>query len=164
LHRDEIPMTSAEIRAAVADYARGLDSELAVLNRLDASSRVQLEATRSQDLIEVVRVSAEREETMRALNDIEKGLAPVRAQIGRHLELARASTGFPALSAAHRRAEALITTIVARDHETIVLLKDTDCARRLAAHAIETGEATLAAYRKVIAPTLSSAGLVSRRG
>jgi hypothetical protein len=128
-------MTSAEIRAAVADYARGLDSELAVLNRLDASSRVQLEATRSQDLIEVVRASAEREETMRALNDIEKGLAPVRAQIGRHLELARASTGFPALSAAHRRA-----------------------------HAIETGEATLAAYRKVIAPTLSSAGLVSRRG
>ena len=43
-------------------------------------------------------------------------------------------------------------------------LKNAEQARHLAAQTLEQGESTLAAYRRVVKPTLASATLVNRRG
>jgi hypothetical protein len=43
-------------------------------------------------------------------------------------------------------------------------LREAEIARRFAAQAIEAGENTLAAYRRVVAPPLASASLLNKRG
>lgn len=153
-----------ELNVALSDYAEGLESELSVLDRLDVLSRAQHQAALSADVAQLARASSERHDAERAIGEIEGRIARLRPLIARNLGAARSCRGFAALAAAHRRAEALIAGIVERDRQTVVLLLDADRVRRQAAQAIETGEATLAAYRKVIAPPPSSAGLVSRRG
>ena len=58
----------------------------------------------------------------------------------------------------------MVAKILGEDRTTLDALADAERARRLAAQTIEAGEATLAAYRRVILPSPGSAGLVSRRG
>jgi hypothetical protein len=43
-------------------------------------------------------------------------------------------------------------------------LRDAEAARRFAAQAIDAGETTLAAYRRVVAPPPASAAIVDERG
>jgi hypothetical protein len=50
------------------------------------------------------------------------------------------------------------------DEGSLEALKEAELARRVAAQALEQGESTLAAYRRVVTPTLKSATLVNRRG
>jgi len=53
---------------------------------------------------------------------------------------------------------------VAVDQDSVQALKNAEQARHIAAQALEQGESTLAAYRRVVTPTLASATLVNRRG
>ena len=47
---------------------------------------------------------------------------------------------------------------------TLAELKSAEIARRTSAQTVETGEATLAAYRRVLTPALGSSGLINRHG
>lgn len=53
--------------------------------------------------------------------------------------------------------------ILGADEQTVRALRDANLARRAAAQVLEQGEATLAAYRRVVTPS-SSPTLVSFRG
>jgi hypothetical protein len=46
----------------------------------------------------------------------------------------------------------------------LAALRDAEQARRFAAQAVERGESTLAAYRRVVAPRQEGARIVNRRG
>ena len=50
------------------------------------------------------------------------------------------------------------------DQESLEALKEAERARRFVARALEQGESTLAAYRRVVSPTLTGATLVNRKG
>jgi hypothetical protein len=58
----------------------------------------------------------------------------------------------------------VIASILATDKDSMKALADAELARRAAVSSLERGETTLAAYRKVIAPPVSGASLVDRRG
>ena len=61
-------------------------------------------------------------------------------------------------------AAALVSRIISADQETMAALREAEVARREATQAIEAGETTLNAYRRVINPSLSVPSLVDRRG
>jgi hypothetical protein len=50
------------------------------------------------------------------------------------------------------------------DRESLESLKRPRLARSFAARTLEQGETTLAAYRRVVAPHVSGAALVNRKG
>jgi hypothetical protein len=64
----------------------------------------------------------------------------------------------------HREAAALANAILAADRHSVEALHEAEHARRAAAQALEQGESTLAAYRRVVSPPLSSPALVNKRG
>ena len=63
-----------------------------------------------------------------------------------------------------QQAAALVARILATDEESIQALADAELARRAAVASLEQGETTLAAYRRVLSPTLAQASLLDRRG
>jgi flagellar biosynthesis/type III secretory pathway chaperone len=71
---------------------------------------------------------------------------------------------FPEVLKRHRIAGELVARILESDRELLQQLQAAEEDRRQAAHAIETGEVTLNAYRRVLAPAVSSVGLINRRG
>jgi len=157
-------VTHADLRAALAEYRQGLDAELGLLHQLTGLASDQHLASDGDDYPALAAVSERRDDLMRALLAIEAQLRPVRARIARHAEQARHVDGFSEIARLHREAEALVTKILTSDRSTLDALQAAERARRVASQAIEAGEATLAAYRKVIAPPLAPAGLVSRHG
>jgi hypothetical protein len=89
---------------------------------------------------------------------------PLRDTIAQRIEDARRLPGFDALVRLHREAEGLVTAIQLADRTVLHDLETAGVARREALLALETGEATLAAYRKVLAPTPGSATIVDQHG
>jgi hypothetical protein len=101
---------------------------------------------------------------MAGLVAVEHDIKPVRLQLWSERARASRLAGFDELIALHRKAGELVARIMSSDAATMEGLREAELARRFAAQTIETGEATLAAYRKVISPPLPSAALFGRRG
>ena len=95
---------------------------------------------------------------------VEAGLREVRATLSEHRVAALAVPGFRELLDLHREAAQLVNEILSTDKESLAALADAELARRSAVAGIERGETTLAAYRRVLAPPVASAGLLNRRG
>lgn len=157
-------MTHPDLRAALAEYRQGLDAELGLLTQLTALAGEQHRASGGDDYPGLAASSERRDALMRALLQIEAQLRPVRGLIASRAEEARSVAGFEDVVRLHREAEDLVAGILTSDRSTLEALHVAEQARRTASQAIEAGEATLAAYRKVIAPPLAPAGLVSRHG
>jgi hypothetical protein len=157
-------VTIPDLRTALAEYRQGLDAELGLLAQLTALARDQHHATDGNDYPALTAVSERRDDLMRALLEVESQLRPVRATIASQADAARQVEGFDEIVRLHREAEGLVAGILTSDRSTLEALHAAEQARRAASQVIEAGEATLAAYRKVIAPPLAPAGLVSRHG
>ncbi len=149
---------------ALAAYAAGLDSELALLRQVEALAAEQHDRITGSAFEEVASIADRRATLMADLAELERQLHPVRAQIVGNLPAARAAAGFGAASARHRTAEALVARIMAADRALVDQLQAALADRRELAHVLEAGGATLAAYRRVIAPGVGSASLVDRLG
>ncbi len=78
--------------------------------------------------------------------------------------MARRFEVFAEVLSRHRQAGDLVARILESDRELLKELQAAEQARRQAAAAIETGEVTLNAYRRVLSPSVSSVGLINRRG
>jgi hypothetical protein len=152
------------LAAAIVAYATGLDAELDLLDRLERLSGRQREATVAHDVDAVAACSDERGQIIAALLAVEEDIKPWRALLARHSAEAAHLPGFDALVARHHQAARRVAAIIDADSTTLSALRDAEAARRAAAHAIEQGEATLAAYRRIIAPAPSSAAIVDERG
>ena len=157
-------MSAADIRQLVVAYRPGLEAEMTVLRQLQRLALAQAEATDANDLERLVTVADERERLMAALVEIEHELRPIRRRLADQLDQAADVEGFRDVVDLHRAAADLVSTILRSDQETVRALKDAEVARRFLAQTLETGETTLAAYRRVLAPRLAGSALLNRRG
>jgi hypothetical protein len=157
-------VTRDELAAALPGYTAGIEAELSLLRQLLQLAHAQHDASRTRDLGDINRTGDERERIMAALVNLEHELKPVRLAIAAQKELAETIEGFGAITDLHRTAATVVSDILQADRNTLNELRTAELARRTSAQAVETGEATLAAYRRVLTPVIGSAGLVNRRG
>ena len=98
------------------------------------------------------------------LTAVEQQMQPMRQQITTHLAAARQLPDFAGVADRHRRAAEAVARVIAMDDESLQILQRADADRRTAAQSLETGEATLAAYRRILQQPAPSAGLFNQRG
>ena len=101
---------------------------------------------------------------MASLVTVEHGLKPIRLVLAEARDVLADVLEFQEVTALHRTATRLVSAILSSDQRSLCALKEAEVARRFAARTIEQGENTLAAYRRVVAPPLTNATLVNRRG
>jgi hypothetical protein len=157
-------MTFDELPQLVAHYRAGLEAEMVLLHRLESLAAQQRETSEVGDLDALAVVSDQRDRVMAGLVRIEHELKPVRMQLLEHRSALDEIRDFKDVAALHQSAASLIERIVSDDRGSLEALKKAEQARRFEAQAIEHGESTLAAYRRVVAPPLSGASLVNRKG
>jgi hypothetical protein len=156
-------VTDSELMALVEHYRAGLDAEIALLRRLQALSLQQRQAMQDAQFARLSDIVDERDGVMATLVTIEHDLKITR----RHLLEARdrldGSPEFTEVVALHRTAAGIVAEILAIDRHSLDALKEAEVTRRLAAQALEQGESTLAAYRRVVKPS-PKPSLLDRRG
>jgi hypothetical protein len=157
-------MTRESLDATLASYGAGLEAELSLLRQLELLATRQHQASTSDDLELAARISDERARLMSGLLTVENEVRPLRPILAEHRLQAETLPAFSAVVALHRTASRLVNTILSADEETLAILKDASAARKAALQALESGEQTLTAYRRVIAPPMTSPALVDRRG
>jgi hypothetical protein len=155
---------TADLATALADYRTGMDAELQVLAQLESIAIRQHALPHPPPAEVLTSLGLERERHLTALTGLEQQLQPLRALVAAHLELARTLPGFTGVAERHRRAGEYVATIMRLDGESLQALQRADQERRAAAHDLEAGEATLAAYRRVLQQPQPSAGLFNERG
>jgi hypothetical protein len=157
-------VTDHALSQALATYSAGLDAETGLLEQLHALSIGQQDGVLATDLTALTLVSDERERILASLVTLEHGLRPLRETIAANHQRARLLPGFSSVADRHRRAAELVERIMTSDAQTVEALRHAETARRFVAQTIEAGENTLAAYRRVVAPTLTNASLLDKRG
>jgi hypothetical protein len=157
-------VTPHELTPLVEQYRAGLDAELMLLHRLQAIAVDQRRASETGSVTEMQGTIDNRDRVMATLVTVEHELKGVRLQLLKYREYLADLPAFQEIVALHRQAADLVADIVAVDEDSVQALRNAEQARHLAAQALEQGESTLAAYRRVVAPTLASATLVNRRG
>lgn len=153
-----------DLLALVEQYRAGLEAELALLHRLERVAIRQRDASHNGDLEQLRLVTDERDQLMASIVTIEHEMKPIRLTLLERRDDLTASDEYQELAALHKNAAAMVSTIVASDQESLSALKDAELARRFAQRALEQGETTLAAYRRVVAPPLAGATIVNRKG
>jgi hypothetical protein len=156
-------MAESRLAALVDQYRAGLEAEIVILRRLEQTAARQRQATTAQDLTALHRAADDRDGLMAALVNIEGQLREVRQTLSASRDEARHQPGYSDAVALHSEAIALVSRILRTDGESLDALAAAELARRDAARAVEQGETTLAAYRRVMT-TLPGATLVDRRG
>ena len=157
-------MTDTDLTTAIATYRVGLDAEITLLTQVERVSMEQREATAARDLARLGGIAEERERLLASLVAIEQEVRPIRQLLSTHRTRAARLKGFAEVVARHRRAERLVTQITSADAATLDVLRQAEQARRFAGRTLARGEATLAAYRRVVAPPPDGAALFSQRG
>jgi hypothetical protein len=155
---------TADLTTVLADYRTGLDAELQLLSQLDALASRQRALPHPPEAEALASIGVERERHLGALLALEQQLLPLRQAIASRLTEARALPGFDGVAERHRRAGEIVTRIMALDSESLQALQRADQDRRAAAQSLEAGEATLAAYRRILQQQQPSAGLFTQRG
>jgi hypothetical protein len=156
-------MSESPLVALIEQYRAGLEAEIAILRRLEETAGRQQEASTSGDLNALHRAADDRDGFMAALVNIVGQLRVVRQILSRARDEARHLPGYTEAVRLHREAIALVSGILKTDGESLNALAAAELARRDAARAMEQGETTLAAYRRVMT-ALPGATLVDRRG
>ena len=154
----------ADLHALLAEYRAGLDAELALLRQLDALSIRNRTAADAGDIATLHDVHSARDRVMSGLVAVEHDVAPLRARLSEHRDLLSQTIEFQEVAALHREATRMVNRIIASDRESMAALEDAELARRAAASAMEKGETTLQAYRRVIAPVAANASIVNKHG
>ena len=147
----------------LAEYRAGLDAELALLRQLDALSARHAAAVASGNIGSLRDVHNARDGVMRNLVSVEHELVPLRAAIAAARGEMAHLRDFQHVVELHAEAAAMVNRIIASDQQSMTALEEAEMARRSAAMAMEKGETTLQAYRRVITPPVNSS-LVNRRG
>lgn len=157
-------MTGQALAALVAQYQAGLDAELTLLTRLEAIAGRQHHAGAANDLDSFHLAADERDRVMEGLLAVEHGLIPIRKTIMEHRSALAGAPAFESVAALHRHTAQRVAAIVAGDDRTLESFRRAERARRSAMQALDQGEQTLAAYRRVVAPAPEVSALISRKG
>jgi hypothetical protein len=149
---------------ALDAYAAGLDQVLLLLRQVDALAQAQRAAFARGELVDLAGFAARRAELMHKLSAEEARIAPWRARMQANQAVARRLPAFALAESRSREATRLIAELIDHDRAFLSDLEVTLEDRRREAHDLDTGGATLAAYRRVVAPSRESAGLFDSRG
>jgi len=155
---------NADLESVLADYRTGLDAELSLLAQIEAVATRQHALSHPTDPDVLTALALERERHLAALAALEQQVQPLRQQIADNVGRARQQPGFAGIADRHRRASDIVTSIMRLDESSLDVLRRADADRRAAAQSLETGEATLAAYRRILQQPQPSAGLFTQRG
>jgi hypothetical protein len=150
--------------AALAAYTAGLESEIACLQQVEALAQEQRDAWGRNDLLPLGPLATKRAALMHDLAAIEARVAPLRARLLVEPIRVRQRPGFEAADARTRETQAIITRLMTADRGFLADLRQTVETRRREAHDLDTGGATLAAYKRVVFPAVHSAGLLDSIG
>ena len=157
-------MTPDQLRAIVTQYRAGLEAEMALLHQLELLAARQRDLSQKGEMTDMPQMVDSRERVMANLVTIEHELKPLRALLAEHRTALESLPDYKELTDHHRDAAALVESILSNDQQSMEALREAEEARRFAAKSVEQGESTLAAYRRVIAPPLTGATLVNKRG
>jgi hypothetical protein len=156
-------MTEDDLRHLLVEYCAGVEAELSLLRQLRRLALEQHDGSVNPDFDRFTRIADERDRLLAGLMQIEHEIRPMREALLGHDGQVADLPQFETLRTLHRSAGELVGTIIGSDQSTLQALRQAETARRAAAQALEAGEATLAAYRRVIAPALAGAPLVDRK-
>lgn len=157
-------MTEEDLRHQLATYGPGLEAEVALLRQLTSLAAAQRDALEANDTGLLERITRERDCGMVALVTIEHTLRPIRHELAAHRDIVSGLEGFADIAALHRVAAELVANIAHADDTTLAALRAAELARRFAAETLAVAGSTIAAYRRVVAPPVTGAGLVDRHG
>ncbi len=157
-------MTEDALLALVAQYRAGIEAEIALLHQLGGIARRQHALAESKALDEIPDLVDRRNRVMASLVAVEHEMKPVRGALVADRDALVRLPAYDGLATLHQEASSLVTGILSADKGSLSALRDAEEARRFASRAIEQGESTLAAYRRVVAPPLEGATLVNRKG
>lgn len=157
-------MSDQELAHLLEQYRAGLEAQIALLRQLDAVAARQRDVSEARDFERLAVASDERDRLTRSLVAIEQGLTQVRETLRRFQREVVTFDVFKQVTTLKQTAADLVARILATDRESMKSLADAELARRMALASLERGENTLAAYRKILTPPVSTAGLLSRRG
>ena len=153
----------SEALRLITEYRAGLEAEISLLRHLATLAAREREVTSAERLDPLEDLVDARDQVMAALVSLEATLRPVRLAL-RDLRDPVYEIELRELAALHREAAGLAEEILAADAHSLSALREAEMARRFAAEALEKGETTLAAYRRIVMPEVASATLVNRRG
>jgi hypothetical protein len=145
-------------------YTAGLDTAIVLLRQVEALAGEQRDAWTRNDLSPLAALATRRAALMHDLAAVEARLEPMRDRLVTDLVRTRRSARYAAADARGQEAKALVQRLMAADRSFLIDLETTLVARRREAHDLDTGGATLAAYKRVVAPTVASAGLFDSLG
>lgn len=157
-------LTRDEIARLIEQYRAGLEAEIAILHQLADLAARQREHSRAAEFAALEHAADARDALMRSLVRLEEDMRDVRHLLMDQRDVASRIPGFDSVAALHREAAGMVNDILKTDQQSIGALADAELARRSAVASLERGENTLAAYRRVLAPPVTSAALVDRRG
>ncbi len=157
-------MTPDRLPQLVAQYRAGLEAEMTLLRRLESLAAEQRRASEAGDMDALSAATDHRDTVMAGLVRIEHELKPVRKVLHENRRTLEPLAEFRNVKTLHTTAAALIDRVVNEDRNSLDALKQAERARRFAAQALEQGESTLAAYRRVVAPEVPGASLLNRKG
>ena len=157
-------MNQQELADALQQYRTGLDTAVSLLRRLASVASRQREGTTSRNFERLAAEADTRDELTRALVAIEPSLREVKAILAKDPGAVSRLPGYTEVAALKQMASDLVAVILKTDEESMHALADAELARRAAVASLECGEATLAAYRRVLNPPLAGASLLNLRG
>ena len=157
-------MNPHELPQYVAQYRAGLEAEMTLLHRLEWLAGRQRETSEQGNLEALAVVTDQRDRVMAGLVTIEHELKPIRMALLEFRKSLDDVEEFQNVATLHRQAAELVERIVTSDRVSLDALKQAELARRFAAQSLGQGESTLAAYRRVVAPPISGANLVNKKG
>lgn len=147
----------------IEEYRAGLDAEVVLLHRLESVAALQRDAAAAGDFDAMRTASDERDRLMAALVTVEAPLSDIRRTLAGRRQAAESIPAYADARRQHAQAVEIVERVRAMDDLSVEALADGDRARREEARAAEQGEATLAAYRRVMT-AIPGATLVDRRG
>jgi hypothetical protein len=148
----------------VLAYTAGLDAEIALLHQVEALAGEQRAVWARDELLPLGPLATRRAALMHELAAVEGRIAPLRDRLRGDLERAMRTPGYGAAETRREEARTLAHRLLAADRKLLTDLETLVASRRQEAHDLDTGNATLAAYRRVVVPTVDSAGLFDQRG
>lgn len=154
---------SADLDTLIEQYRAGLEAEIRLLLGLEDASARQKIASEANDLDALNQAADDRDRLTAGLVAIEDQLRQVRRELSDSRREAGSLPGYKEAVKLHRDAVALVTRILETDKVSLDALAAAELVRRDALRAVEQGETTLSAYRRVMALNPGST-LVNRRG
>ncbi len=152
-----------ETAALIAQYRAGLEAEIGLLARLEQVAARQHTASGPADFDMLAAATEERDRLMAGLVSVEQELRIVRDALAVRQDEIVEDPQFQETIHLHRAALAMVKRILGTDQESLAALSAAETARRDAVRALEQGEVTLEAYRRLAATPLP-ATLLNRRG